>query len=560
MPVPRLEAIETSLDESKAKEPPRPRTHRDRQKNSFLHVVNFSASLSEAEISERRWIQALEKWYIVFGCGHEAWPQGFDLDEAISSHQLEKLRDVFGNRSANTVYKRGCDMVRFIKCFRQHRFSYSPFPLNALDIEEYVENLRDSGSKPSALHSFAEAVAFAQHVVGITFQDPHLPLLTIKTKRITERSDLDRADKKQARVLTVSEVMGLEDMLSDTSLSIEDRMAIGCMLFCLYSRSRWGDVRRVQHFVKDISDIDGRICGYIEFKTRSHKTARLVARQGIPMPLVAPVWGLRAPPWGVKFLDVAKQARRDLASLNQEPLMLAPRLDGGWMERAVTTEEASDWLMMLLRKESQTVEPTTIHTLKATPLSWCAKHGLEPNHRLILGHHVTGKQSLECYSRDALAAPLREFERVLFETRTGAFAPDQNRSGMIQTAKKTDPADLYRSEQQDQPDQNLGEGNEHLDQVEDSSSSSSSSTEDISEEEAELKPDDPVAQPAKWDPDYEMFQHKRSSVVHVKAKGGSQDTFSCGTTLTDQYEQIEVLDSYSLESARDASWQSQFGM
>ena len=234
------------------------------------------------------------------------------------------------------------------------------------------------------------------------------------------------------------------------------------------------------------------------------------------------------------------EARRDLASLNQEPLMLAPLLDGGWMERAVTTEEASDWLMMLLRKESQAAEPTAIHTLKTTPLSWCAKHGLEPNHRLILGHHVTGKQSLECYSRDALAAPLRDFERVLFEIRTGAFAPDQNRSGMMQTAKKSDPADLYRSEHQSQPNQSLEEESGNLDHVEDSSSSSSSSTEDISEEEAELRPDDPVAQPAKWDPDYEMFQRKRSSVVHVRAKGGSQDTFSCGTTLTDQYEQIEV--------------------
>ena len=57
---------------------------------------------------------------------------------------------------------------------------------------------------------------------------------------------------------------------------------------------------------------------------------------------------------------------------------------------------------------------------------------LIPDARLILGHHKTGKSSAECYGRDNLAKPLRDFDLVLQPIRTKAFVPDSTRSGMIQ--------------------------------------------------------------------------------------------------------------------------------
>ena len=59
-----------------------------------------------------------------------------------------------------------------------------------------------------------------------------------------------------------------------------DRFACGCFLFALFSRSRWSDLRCVYGFASDIVEIEGKIAGYLEYKTRSHKTARLVQRQG----------------------------------------------------------------------------------------------------------------------------------------------------------------------------------------------------------------------------------------------------------------------------------------
>ena len=78
--------------------------------------------------------------------------------------------------------------------------------------------------------------------------------------------------------------------------------------------------------------------------------------------------------------------------------------------------------------------------LKATPLSWCAKWGLDPEVRTILGHHSTCKTSAECYARDNLAKPMRDFDLVLQQTRTRTFLPDSTRSGMIGISAIEDPS------------------------------------------------------------------------------------------------------------------------
>ena len=83
-----------------------------------------------------------------------------------------------------------------------------------------------------------------------------------------------------------------------------DRFAAGCFLFALFSRSRWSDLRCVYGHVPDILEAEGKITGYLEYKTRSHKTARLVQKQGLSMPLVAPVWGVGKTPWVLEFQNL----------------------------------------------------------------------------------------------------------------------------------------------------------------------------------------------------------------------------------------------------------------
>ena len=85
----------------------------------------------------------------------------------------------------------------------------------------------------------------------------------------------------------------------------------------------------------------------------------------------------------------------------------------------------------ILAKIAKPGEPVpTSRSLKATCLSWVAKAGVSPPLRKLLGYHVDATElSVNTYSRDLLAPPLRELVRVLSLIASGAFSPDTTRSG-----------------------------------------------------------------------------------------------------------------------------------
>ena len=492
----------------------------------YSEVINFDTTLTEQEVEEAAMTRALEKWYLIFSSGRDAWPRGFDLSAAIREHRLADMQILFGSRSHGTVLRRGTSILQFVKWYRSKYFGMCPFPLSTDIVEEFVLQLVSENKPASSIRGFVEGLNFCKHVVGMDVGPPEL--VSAKVRRLIEKQDLIRKEKVQARVLTVQEVEFLELFLSDERADITDRVACGCMLFCLYSRSRWSDIRKIYNFVSDVSEDEGKISGYLECRTRSHKTARLVAKGGISMPLVAPVWGVTSPPWGLSFLKVCKLAGRDVCQLDHEPLLAAPAASGEWSCRAVTTKEAGKWIRNLLCQMESGATFTTIHTLKGTPLSWCAKWGLDPDCRAILGHHATGKSSVECYSRDNLAKPLREFELVLQQIRTKAFSPDSTRSGMIKSSSVEDPKSNFSVPAREEENQEL-------------SSESSSSTTDADGSEAsepeETEAQDPVVAPRSWDPDYDMYRNVKSKIVHITAHGGAE-IFSCGVRITSDYELI----------------------
>ena len=131
-----------------------------------------------------------------------------------------------------------------------------------------------------------------------------------------------------------------------------------------------------------------KITGYLEYKTRSHKTARLVQKQGLSMPLVPPVWGAGKTSWVVEFIKASKLAERPLDALHKVPLLPAPTEDGRWTSRSTSTLEAKKWLLSALsRSLDRDPEMTTIHCLKSTALSWAGKAGLSAETRQVLGIH-----------------------------------------------------------------------------------------------------------------------------------------------------------------------------
>lgn len=151
--------------------------------------------------------------------------------------------------------------------------------------------------------------------------------------------------------------------------------------------------------------------------------------------------------------------------------------------------------------------------------------------RALLGHHSSGTKSVETYSRDILAAPLREFEHVLQQIRTSAFRPDSTRSGLLGAALEPDPQRSYVPEKLDKESE----------ASESSSSSDSESSGEVHNEEQEAASTDLVVQPSQWEPDVQMFQHEKSSIVHVMAKGTANNRFSCGNQLTKDYRKVSEV-------------------
>ena len=112
------------------------------------------------------------------------------------------------------------------------------------------------------------------------------------------------------------------------------------------------------------------------------------------------------------------------------PLLLLPRPG---VPRECRVLSAASLLREVLRDAGvpdAALGPLGSHSLKATPLSWLAKFGVDRESRKALGYHKPkGDKSMLAYSRDDLAGPLRKFECVLRAIAAGDFLPDATRSG-----------------------------------------------------------------------------------------------------------------------------------
>ena len=497
----------------------------------YDRAITFSNTLTDPELDKNKWARALEKLYTVFTICPQGCPAGITLDAGDMAGNLDKIRQLCGSRSPGTVSKRANSLLQYCKWHRKFFYQKDPFPLQTKDISEYIWERKQDGASFSTLSSFTEAVNFSVHVLGIP-QKTGEPLVDKFTKGVIDQAALQRPGRKQARPLTVREVLHLEACIGDPTMSLYDRFAAGAFLFAVYARCRWSDVRKVRTFELDIALQNGNPGGYVSFTTFSHKTASQVAKHGLPLPLVAPIWGLESPPWALAWHRVSKEAQIDFEDHYQGPVLPAPLKSGKWGARSVTSKEASKWLNAILSKLDGPVEGISSHSLKCTTLSWLAKAGANENHRLVLGHHSSGKGSLEVYSRDLLAAPLRTLEEILRQIRVGALQPDKTRSGIVGEPTKQDCRDRPQGEQSGKPDSS-------------SSSSSSSSTSDSEDEVS----DEHEHNPEHWsnlltDRQHEqgwngktMYQHKLSKVVHLETEQNS-GLFQCGITASHEHEPV----------------------
>ena len=501
---------------------------------------------TDREAVYRRWLCVL---------GHNL--AGSKIGELIAegaSEPLLLISEALDGKSTSTMLKRVRFAARMLTWASEQSVTF--FPLKLSLVLDFMRFLGTASGKSQC----SETINFLIHVMGV-YADPDIMKHPV-IKGLIRGSQMSSVEVKQSRVLTVSEVLALEDMLGDESLDPVDRYGAGVFLFQIYSRARVSDIRNIQRFDVDLLGEDG----YLEIKTLDHKNSKKGRGLGQSLLLIAPVRGLRDRSWGLQFLEVAKQVGLDLRGGHRGPLLPKLTADNQWAGEAVSSGETTVWLRGLLTRSlgESFGDGLTSHGLKATTLSWLTKAGYPDKTCLILGHHSRGKKkSLYTYGRDVQARPLRELQECLGLIRRHVFHPDSTRSGMFKPVEHSEhqadgssaleeAAKQFRAaapssppQAPDVPDEDgskwsdagAGKGSEVDDEGqanESNSDSSTTSSSGSSDEAAEAYESfsakgvlDKIIPPLGVAVDLDVFQNPKTRSLHTRAKG-SKGPLMCG--------------------------------
>ena len=546
------------------------------KRSFFENAVSFKVGRTRCLKLDSQLNLMYQRWmHIVQAFANESEAGRMINDELTTDGQFKILRQFLGGKSVATLKKRFGEVTRYCR-FVSGNFFSPAFPIDKTMIRFYVEQLESSG-KRSAIQGLVECMNFLKHVLGFNIDckavvgGPWLAGVLRGMKCI-------RPLRKQSRVLKVCELIFLEEFLNDSNRSIIDRYATGCFLFMTYARARVGDVASIDKYICDVTYLDGVPHGYLEFHSKSHKMRATGNALGLSLPLIAPLKGVSDYTWGSIFMDVAKLAGLDLSQRTcGEPLLPAPSRTGEWTERPISGREVKAWICNILQQmPSFQVDGFTSHGLKATTLAMLAKYGAPDAERLVLGHHSSSsKGSLEVYSRDLQAAPLRTLDSMLLAIRCGQFRPDLTRSGMMFGGSSAD--DTKATVGQVSKDQHVGSlpdasdeaaacettskeveledswdfvgpssgglpQNLETEEEDGSADVDTCSTSDSSSNSSDETDDDVLnslgiercQQPPVWKTGCSIFQHKRTKTLHLLPTGPG-NLFLCGREKTDGY-------------------------
>ena len=397
----------------------------------WKQVVTNVDAMSWNEAQDAKLDTAIKRWYDLV----LRFPYGVVIKDQMAllaevSDQLRVLRDVFATKSPLTLIKRANSLQRYVNFLDSQG---ALFPGDESLLYKHFCAERDCGSPPSRLQSVVEAVRFVEHVMGVSQLGAEL-----LSKRVIGASKFQvSGPRRQASPFTVGELKVLHGILESDVEDIWDRVMAGSTLCAVYSRSRWSDLQHSEAMDADPNPWEPL---YVEFTVRDHKTKRANAWVEGFLPAVAVAHGVTDENWARKWILVRASIEGSIS--NGYPVMPAPSADGEATKRPITSDEMGKWVRMLLVRHGMDLAGRKIssHSCKSTLLSFLAKYGCEITTREILGGHVSHLKSVLTYSRDSLAGPLRELEKVLHEVRCGAFNPDASRSGrFVDMCKMEDP-------------------------------------------------------------------------------------------------------------------------
>ena len=321
--------------------------------------------------------------------------------------------------------------------------------------------------------------------------------------------------RKPATLLTVDEIRHLEHLVLE-STETHIQVLAGHFMFCLLAAARWHDSMHI--ISSEVSSYKG--IWIIEADTQKHKTSLTKQLQTELLPFTALGRFLSDDPWVKSFME----ARR-LEGFQDGPPFLTSWSSTiqGWSSYAMTTAEATAWLRELLVSVSgeERASELTVHGLKATMLSWCAKSMLfSPEELTAMGHHMSqAHKSSMIYSRDNQIALNVKVHNMLVRMKSGTFSPDQPRAARL--------FDLAA-----QVEREMDSGGRRDDSSDIDSSDSDADSMADSGDELLPKPREPMgrANASEIDPT-RCWVHKLSSVIHV-SKVSQEGKLGCGRALS----------------------------
>ena len=399
--------------------------------------------------------RALQTWLLIVRANPLSSPVGKLMDSILSDPKLSEqekssktlnlIADVVAGKATSTLQDRADFILHYLK-WSNSKDGYCTIPFVEAEVYEYIDVVL-KGKAPTTADRFLQALRFAGGVFEIEGGIECANSRRVKGSALS--CLLKKRPKQQADELTEMMVSGLEFYLRDGERDQYLRLLAGLCLLGLSIRGRSSDLRRLHCLQLDLfEDPHGVETGYIEVLANRVKNAHTPEMKTSFLPMAGPASGLLSSfyqePWVKYWLELREAAGlnplpviRDVADgRSLEPVVVLPRRDaaGYFVSNCpVTSDDVSRGLRQILAElqfDVDCISKISSHSLKATFLAWCAKFGIHKDHRRLLGYHAdSNDKSVLTYSRDALAHPLRELDRVLAGVVDGSFVPSATRSG-----------------------------------------------------------------------------------------------------------------------------------
>ena len=261
-----------------------------------------TANLKDKDFFERQaelkqlavdtWLSILKNHALSSEVGQQILSQ-CNFDNIEESRSI--ISAVIGTRSSTTAISRANAILRYLRWASEQGDELNPQSEGAG--WSYAKFLEQTGAAATAGSSWLSAVRYSVYIFGYKSME-----CICNSRRIQGKCDVmyvEKDDLNQAAPFTVSQVKDLHHKLVDSNIDVYDRAFIAFILTAIYTRSRHSDLRLVSKVILDVDESGG----FLEIRTRHHKSARNALKKTVLLPIIAPARGVDGSIW---VHDVAK--------------------------------------------------------------------------------------------------------------------------------------------------------------------------------------------------------------------------------------------------------------